>query len=104
MEAIACGGLDCLGAALGLGHPRRSLSDGSSGLGTALAPTGILPNASGLWCELHLIDPVSPRGLAGWHVASRRGARSPASLHSRLAQALARTPSASSAEAPAASA
>jgi hypothetical protein len=65
MEAIACGGLDCLGATLGLGHPHRSLSTGSSGLGTALVPTGILLDASRPQCELRLIGLMSPRGLAG---------------------------------------
>jgi hypothetical protein len=66
MEAIACGSLDCLGATLGLGHPRRSLGAGSSRLGTALAHAGILLNASRPLCGLHLTDPVSPRGLASW--------------------------------------
>jgi hypothetical protein len=66
MVVIACGGLDCLAAALGLGRPRRSLNVGSSGLGTALAPAGILPNASWPRRGLRLIDPASPRGLAGW--------------------------------------
>jgi hypothetical protein len=66
MEVIACGGLDYLGAVLGLGHPRRSLGARSSGLGTALVLDGISPNASGPRCKLHLADLVSPRGLAGW--------------------------------------
>jgi hypothetical protein len=66
MEATTCGGLGCLGVVLGLGHSRRSLSAGSSRLGTALALGGILPNASRPWCGLRLADPVSPRGLAGW--------------------------------------
>jgi hypothetical protein len=71
MEAIACGGLDCIGAALGLGPPRRSLDAGSSALGTTSAPTSTLPNASRPRCGLRPADLVSPHGLIGWHF--RRG-------------------------------
>jgi hypothetical protein len=38
MGAIACCGIDCLGATLGPGPIRRSLGVVSSGLGTALVP------------------------------------------------------------------
>jgi hypothetical protein len=65
MGAIACGGLDYLGATLGLGHPPQSLGAGSSRLGTALAPAGISPNASRPWCGLRLADLVSRGGLTG---------------------------------------
>jgi hypothetical protein len=66
MGVIACGGLDYLGAVLGLGPPRRSLDVVSSRLGTASASVGILPNASRPRCGLRLADPVSPHGLTGW--------------------------------------
>jgi hypothetical protein len=68
MGATACGSLDCLGAALGLGPPRGSLGIIFSGLGTASVPTGTLLSASGPWCGPHPIDSVSPRGIAGWHL------------------------------------
>jgi hypothetical protein len=67
MGATTCGGLDCLSAALRLGPLRRSLSVVSSDLGTTLALVGILMNALGPWCGPRPIDPVSPRGLTGWH-------------------------------------
>jgi hypothetical protein len=67
MGAIACGGLDCVGVALGLGPLRRSLGTVPSGLGTTSVTAGILLNVSGPRCRPHLIDLVSPRGLAGWH-------------------------------------
>jgi hypothetical protein len=66
MGAIACGGLDCLGAALGLGPLRRSLSTVFFGPGTALELAGILPNASGPQCGPRPTGPASPRGLVGW--------------------------------------
>jgi hypothetical protein len=67
MGVIACGSLDCLSVVSGLGPPRRSLGAVPSGLGTASAPAGISPNASGTRCKLRLADPVSPRRLADWH-------------------------------------
>jgi hypothetical protein len=66
MGAIACGGLDCLGAALRLGPLRRSLGTVSSGPDTASVSTGILLNASGPQCAPRPIGPTSPRRLDGW--------------------------------------
>jgi hypothetical protein len=66
MGAIACGGLDCIGAALGLGPLRRSLGAVSFGPGIASKPAVILLNALGPQCELRPIGPVSPCGLTGW--------------------------------------
>jgi hypothetical protein len=66
MEAIACGGLNYLGVALGLCPLRRSLGVVCSGPGTASEPAGILQNASAPQCEPRPIGPVSRRGLAGW--------------------------------------
>jgi hypothetical protein len=68
MGAIACGGLDCLGAALGLGPPRGIHGVVSFGLGTASVPAGTLLSASGPRCVPRPIGPVSPRGLASWHL------------------------------------
>jgi hypothetical protein len=68
MGAIACGGLDCLGAVLGLGPPRLSLDAVSFRLGTASVPAGTLLNASGPRCGPRPIDPVSPRGIAAWRL------------------------------------
>jgi hypothetical protein len=68
MGATACGGLDCLSAALGLGPLRRSRGTVSSGLGTVSVPTGTLLSASGPRCGPRPIDLVSPRGLASWRL------------------------------------
>jgi hypothetical protein len=68
MGVIACGGLDCHGAALGLGPPRENLNDVSFELGTASAPAGTLLSALEPECVPHPIGPVSPRGLTGWHL------------------------------------
>jgi hypothetical protein len=61
MGAIACGDLDCLGAALGLGPLRSSLGVVSSEPGSASEPVGTLLNASGPRCGPHPVGPVSPR-------------------------------------------
>jgi hypothetical protein len=68
MGVIACGGLDCVGAVLGLGPLRRSLGVVFSRLGTASAPAGTLLSASGPRCGPRPIDLVCPSGLAGWRL------------------------------------
>jgi hypothetical protein len=67
MGVIACGGLDCLGATIGLGPLHQSLSAVSSGTGSASEPAGILLNALEPRCGPHPIGPESPWGLADWH-------------------------------------
>jgi hypothetical protein len=62
--AIACGGLDCLGAVLRLDPLCRSIGAVFSGLGTTSVPAGSLLSASGPRCGPHPIDLVSPRGIA----------------------------------------
>jgi hypothetical protein len=69
MGVIAYCGLDCLGAVLGLGPLRQSLDAVFSGLGTASVPAGTLLSASRPRCGPRPVDPVSPRGLAGWRLS-----------------------------------